>query len=144
LPSEVTLRDVTTVLAEALADGRLSLNATVKQAPYAYLDPTHAVRVPHRFDAPRTLVEAVMPAKPLELFWRRERAHPVGSTALQFTRPELADALTRARLEDAKSRGAELLICEDPGSLHQLERHIGEFGLSVKGLYELLAENIAR
>ncbi|UCH26593.1 MAG: (Fe-S)-binding protein [Trueperaceae bacterium] len=143
LPPEVALNDVASVLAEALADGRLPLRASEEPTPYAYVDPTHAVRVPQRFDAPRALVGAVMPSAPLELFWRRERAHPVGSTALQFTRPELADALTRARLEDAKNRGAELLICEDPGSLYQLKQHAGALSLRVKGLYELLAEHIA-
>jgi hypothetical protein len=75
-----------------------------------------------------------------ELFWREGRAHPVGSTALQFTQPQLAERLTRARLEDARAIGAQVLVCEDAGTLAQLDRFASDYGLQVKGLYELLAE----
>ncbi len=141
-PAEVELVDLTTLLASRVADGSLAFERLNEPAAYAYVDPTHAVRVPERFDAVRALVSAVLPTAPLELFWRRERAHPVGSTAVQFTRPDIADALTRARLEDARNAGAEILLCEDPGTLFHLNRHAASMGLRVQGLYELLAERL--
>jgi hypothetical protein len=88
------------------------------------------------------LVQEVMSEPPVELFYRRDRAQPVGSTHLQFTDPALAEHLTRARLADARESGAQLLICEDPGTLHHLQRYAGEYGMAVQGLYELLAEHI--
>ena len=108
----------------------------------AYVDPTHAVRVGDRHDAPRQLLAALMPAEGRELFWRRERAHPSGNVALQYTKPHIADHLAYARLADAMERGARLLITEDPAGRAHLARHAPRFGLEVAGLYELLAENL--
>lgn len=142
-PSTVGLLEVVMLLAEKLAEGSLHFRRSQDKTPYAYIDPTHAVRNPQRHEAARDLLGAVMPTVPHELFYRRENAHPVGSTHLQFSKPELADRLTLARLEDAQNSGAELLICEDPGTLHQLQRHAEPFGLQVRGLYELLADNLA-
>lgn len=142
-PSTVDLVEIVSLLAEKMEGGSLNLHRSDDNTPYAYIDPTHAVRSPNRHEAVRELVKAVIPTEPHELFYRRENAHPVGSTHLQFSKPELADKLTLARLEDAKNSGAELLICEDPGTLHQLNRFAETFGLQVRGLYELLAENLA-
>lgn len=141
-PTDIELVDLASFLAASLDDGRLTVTPSLTYRPYAYVDPTHAVRAPERFAAVRALVGAVLPDPCIELFWRRERAHPVGSTALQFTRPDIAERLTRARLEDARSRGAEVLLCEDPGTLYQLQRFAGEMGLQVCGLYETLAEHL--
>ncbi len=140
---DVEVLEVVSLLDDARAAGRLGFARSDAAVPTAYVDPSHAVRMPGRFAAPRRLLSAVLPNEPLELFWRRERAHPVGSTSLQFARPDLADLLTKARLADAKSRGAERLVTEDPGTLFQLQRFAGEFGLEVRGLYELLAEHLA-
>jgi Fe-S oxidoreductase len=129
-------------LAEELANGALRFVSLGEDPPYAYVDPTHAVRHPQRHEAARQLTAALMQEEPHELFYHRENAHPVGSTHLQFSKPELADKLTLARLEDAKNSGAELLICEDPGTLYQLNKHAEEFGLLPLGLYELLAKNM--
>ena len=142
-PSEVELLEVVPFLAEKLVARALNLSKGEDPGSYAYVDPTHAVRVPGRHDSPRTLVEAILPAHRKELFWRRERAHPVGSTALQFTRPGIAEKLTAARIEDARSRGAILLVSEDPGTLYQLSRQAGKGGVEVQGLYELLAGHLA-
>jgi hypothetical protein len=76
------------------------------------------------------------------LFWRGERTHPVGSTALQFTQPHLADHLTFARLEEVVKSGAQVAITEDAGTLYQLNRHAARFGVRVQGLYELLAGSL--
>ena len=141
-PAEVEVVDLITFLADRLADGSLGFTPINDEAAYAYVDPTHAVRVPERFDAARALASAILPGPPRELFWRRERAHPVGSTAVQFTRPDIAETLTRARLDDAKNAGAEILLCEDPATLHHLNRCAASVGLRVQGLYEVLAERL--
>jgi len=141
-PVEVELIELTTLLAEQLEGGEIEFNKFTDKTPYAYVDPTHAVRLPERHEAPRQLLAAVMPDAPRELFWRRERGHPVGSTALQFTRPDIAEQLTLARLEDAQRSGAQLLISDDPGTLKQLDGLAEGFGVQVNGLYELLFDQL--
>ena len=96
----------------------------------------------HGNNAAHALLEQVTNTPLRELFWRGARAHPVGSTALQFTQPALGESLTRARLEDARQTGAKTIVSEDAGTLAQLARFAAEYGLQVKGLYELLAENL--
>lgn len=141
-PSEIKLQEVTGLLADKIEGGDLKLKTASKVQPYAYVDPTHAVRLPKRHAAPRKLLETVYQSKPLELFWRMERSQPVGSTALQFTKPAIAEKLTLDRLEDAQRSGARLIITDDASTLHQLRGRAGEYGLQVRGLYEVLADHI--
>jgi Fe-S oxidoreductase len=141
-PEAVTLKELTVLLAEEMKNGKLHFQKVEADMPYAYIDPTHSVRTTERYDAPRELLSAVMHSSPLELFWRRERAHPVGDTALMFTNPEIAEKLTAARLEDARNVGAKLIITEDAGALALFEQRAGAYGLQVKGLYSLLAEQL--
>jgi Fe-S oxidoreductase len=74
-----------------------------------------------------------------ELFWRKERSHPTGNGALQFTSPHISAHLTYSRLADAQQAGARVIISEDPGCLSHLKRHADRFELQVQGLYEILA-----
>jgi Fe-S oxidoreductase len=142
-PKDVELLEVTAFLADQLKVGTLRLRSAGDKAPSAYMDPTNAVRIPTRHAAPRQLVAAVLPKAGRELFWRQERAHPCGNSALQFTQPELADQLTQARLNDALQVGVDQIITEDPGCLSHLSRHASSVGVRVQGLYELLADCLA-
>ncbi|MFN2134527.1 MAG: hypothetical protein ACK2UK_01145 [Candidatus Promineifilaceae bacterium] len=137
LPDGVEVVELTAFLAEKLA---LDSRAAAEEQVSAYVDPTHAVRRPGRGTAPRALAATVSRGPLVELFWRGERAHPAGSTYIQFTNPALAERLTRGRLEDAKKNGAGRLICDDPATLHQLRRYAADYDLEVSGLYELLAD----
>ncbi len=141
-PAGVALQEVSVLLAEALQTGRLTLKQSADVQPYAYLDPTHSARTPERYAAPRTLLTAVMPGPAREAFWREQRTHAVGSTALQFTQPGLSAHLTIARLQDAAASGARLLFTDDPGTLHHLSRYGARFGLTITGLYEHLAAHL--
>jgi Fe-S oxidoreductase len=147
-PEEVELVELTGFLANTINTGRLAFREADEASfekvhlPHAYVDPTHAVRVPARHDAPRALLGAVMPEDSIELFWRRERAHPSGDGALVFASPHIADHLTYARLGDLVQSGVRLAITEDPGSLSRLSQHAARFGVEVQGLYELLADHV--
>ncbi len=138
-PEEVVLIDLVDFLADQIRDGHLRIKPLPKttQNLTAYVDPTHAVRLPARFDDARTLCKAALGGPPLELFWRRERAHPVGSTAIQFTRPDIGIQLTESRLHDAMSRGAQTLLCDDPATLYELGLR-NNHPMKVQCLYELL------
>jgi Fe-S oxidoreductase len=142
---EVELIELTTYLVQHLEAGTFAIEASDGGMTHAYVDPTHAARVYAKGVDPlpaRALLGHAIAAPVRELFWREGRAKPVGSTALQFTQPQLAERLTRARLEDAQATGAQVLVCEDAGTLAQLARFAGDYGLRVNGLYELLAERI--
>lgn len=141
-PEEVALQEVTTLLAQKLEEGALAFDGDSEYPPYAYVDPTHAVRAPQRHDAPRALLTAALGSAPRELFWRRERAQPAGNTSLQFTKPAIAAALTRERLLDGQRTGAQVLVTDDPGTLHTLKCGAEGTDLEVKGLYEVLVERV--
>ncbi|HET6445208.1 MAG TPA: (Fe-S)-binding protein [candidate division Zixibacteria bacterium] len=143
-PGDIVLLEVSRLLSDHLAAGNVSFNPVPGGMPFAYIDPTHSVRVTSRFDAPRSLVSAIMGRPPIELFWRKERTHPCGNVALQFTEPHLSDHLTYSRLADARQSGAQLLITEDPGTLFHLRKHADKFGLDVQSLYKLLANHIVK
>ncbi len=143
MPSEVELTEVVPFLAGQLEAGALRLNESDDSVAYAYVDPTHSVRVGDRREAPRRLLSAVLRSPPKELFWRNGRAYPCGNLALEFTQPALSQALTEARLKDAANAGAQGVITEGAGSLVHLEKHAPGFNLRVQGLYELLAANLA-
>lgn len=142
-PAGVELLEVTAYLAQQVESGALRFRQADIAVPYAYVDPTLAVRVPGRHDTPRRLLAAVLPeTNRRELFWRGERSHPVGSTALQFTKPGIAQKLTEARLQDAVTSGAQLLITDDPATLSHLAQSASRYNLEVQGLYELLADHL--
>jgi len=141
-PEGVELREVISLLEEKSAEGRLKFKSSVDQRSYSYIDPTHSLRVPARHAAPRHLLAGVMPGAGRELFWRKERSHPSGNGALQFTRPHISTHLAYSCLADAQQAGAQVIISEDPGCLSHLNRHADRFGLQVQGLYELLADHL--
>lgn len=141
-PVEVELQEVISLLDEKTLAGKLKFKLSTDQAPFAYIDPTHSLRVPVRFSLPRRLLAGVLPVAGRELFWRMERTHPCGNGALQFTNPHISDHLAFARLADAQKTGAQVIFTEDPGCLSQLNKHAGRFGLRVQGFYELLASQL--
>lgn len=141
-PEEVEIMELTALLADRLEGGELSFNRIEDDTPYAYVDPTHSVRVPNRHASPRELLAQVLQDNSRELFWRKARAHPVGSTALQFTKPDIAARLTAARLRDAQSSGAQVLVSDDAGTLRKLQESAQSFNLTVRGLYEVLADQM--
>jgi len=142
-PDGMILREVLDVLAEQIESGNLSGSSVSSElGTYAYLDPTQAVHSNDRHDIPRKLLETVLGTAGVELFWRRWRAHPSGHTALQFTHPEVAEKLTRDRLEDAKNVGAAALITEAAGDFYHLSQYASEYEINIVSLYEMLAQQI--
>jgi Fe-S oxidoreductase len=142
-PQSVGLQEVISLLDEKAAAGVLKLKPSDDKRPYAYIDPTHSLRIPARYEAPRRLLTGVMATTGRELFWRKERTHPCGNGALQFTSQHISDHLNYARLADAQQAGAQVVVTEDPGCLSHLNRHADRFGLQVQGFYELLVDHLA-
>jgi Fe-S oxidoreductase len=141
-PLGVELQEVISLLDKKFTAGMLKFKSSDDKRPYAYIDPTNSLRIPARFEAPRRLLAGIMPTTGRELFWRKERAHPCGNGALQFSNPHISNHLTYARLADAQEIGAQILITEDPGGLTHLSRHADRFGLYIQDLYEILANHL--
>jgi Fe-S oxidoreductase len=143
-PAGVAIKEVTAVLAEVAAAGRLKFRNRTDAPAYTYHDPCHGPRAGHHHAAPRALLAAALGASSaVDMFWREQRAHPCGAIGgLEFTQPAIAGRLADARLEDAASRGAKWVIADDPGCLNHLRGRAGEGGLEVRGLYELLVEQL--
>lgn len=141
LSEEVDLVELTQLLAREW-DGKArgsSLNG--EDGSYAYVDPTHAVRVPSHFESARRLAEVVFTGQSrVELFRRKERAYPSGNLALQFTHPALADQLTKSRVDDAREAAAKQVTTVDAGSLYHLKQHASSSDLAVEGLFEAAAD----
>jgi Fe-S oxidoreductase len=152
-PASVAIREVTSVLAEALAARRLTFRAPETDlgvgsgsgsgAAYAYHDPCHAARVERDDAAARALLAAALGAKASrDLFWRERRAHPCGATGgLQFTQPAIAAKLADARIADARAAGASWLITDDPGCAHHL-RTRPQGDVTILGFYQVLADRL--
>ena len=141
-PADVDLMEVMAFLAQQTASGKLQFNNGENESAFAYVDPTHSVRVDGRYQAPRQLLSSIYTNSGVDMFWRADRGHPCGNTALQFTNPPISAQLTQARLTDAVNAGATVVITEDPGCLTELSRHANQFEVQVEGLYELLADRL--
>lgn len=141
LPENLALEPVTDILAAALQTGQLRLQAAPEAPAWAYVDPTHSARIGRTGDTPRQLGAAIY-GTPRELFWRRERAHPSGATALRFSLPHMAYLLAHARLQDAQRQGAQVVVTEAPGDLALFTEVAPRLGMRVQGLYELLASQL--
>lgn len=140
-PKEVELWEVTAFLAEKIQTKQLAFKPT-ELRNFTFYDPDHTVRVPGRWEAPRQLLAAITSTPPIELFWRKERAAPCGTGGLDFTQPRLSALLAQTRLAEAQASGVQTLITDDPYTLFHLQKHATNGHVVVKGLFELLAEQL--
>jgi Fe-S oxidoreductase len=145
LPDGVVVVALTELLSNLLDEGRLRLRWNPDQwrdRELAYHDPCQVPRLEGRWRAPRRLLAALTGRPAQEGFWREKRATPCGvSGGLPWTQPALAGRLARAALADATRGGARMIVTEAPGCLAHLRAHAGE-GVEVRGLYEMLAEQV--
>jgi Fe-S oxidoreductase len=140
LPDRIEVIELTELLAGLLDEGRLKFVQTDVQV--AYHDACQTPRIDGRWRAPRRLL-AALTIQPLhEGFWRGKRATPCGACGgLPWTQPDLAAGLARAALVDATRSGARLIVTDAPQCLAHL-RGVATEGLEVRGLYEMLAEQM--
>lgn len=140
-PAGVEIMEVTAYLATQLEAGRLAFSP-LNLSDYTFYDPDHSVRVPGRWAAPRKLLAALCQFPPIELFWRKERAAPCGAGGLNFTQPGLSAKLAQARLAEAQERGVKMIITDAPEVVHHLRQHVNGADVEIRGLFELLAEQL--
>jgi Fe-S oxidoreductase len=140
LPAELQVLELIEWLAGALASGSLHPGMLDLEG-YVYHDPAHTPRISGGAATSRKVLAEVTGAKVGEMLWRERVAAPAGTVGgFQWTQPALAEKLTRARIEEAKSAGAAGIVTEDPQCAAQLARYAE--GLPVVNLVELLAGQI--
>ena len=140
LPTGVEVVELTVLLANMVEEGRLRLRAA--PLDLAYHDPCQTPRLEGRWRAPRRLLAAITSQPLREGFWREQRAAPCGASGgLPWTQPGLAAQMARAALADVANGGAPLIVTDAPGCLAHLRAHT-RAGVEVRGLYELLAEQM--
>lgn len=139
-PDGLALQDLSVFLSEKIGEIDSPMSVT---SPFAYLDPSQAVRAPERHAPVRNIVDKSISGERLNLFWREGRAHPTGHGAIGYTHPEVAEMLSRARLEDAQSVGAQIIFTEAAGDLTELSKYAEEYNVEVVSLYQVLAQQLA-
>lgn len=140
LPDGIEVVELTVLLARLLAEGRLALRTA--SLDLVYHDPCQTPRIDGRWRAPRRLLAALTTQPLREGFWREQRAAPCGASGgLPWTQPRLAADMARAALADATRAGARLIVTDAPACLAHLRAHAAP-GVEVRGLYELLAEQM--
>ncbi len=140
LPERIAVVELTELLGAQLDERRLKFLQTDVQL--AYHDACQTPRIDGRWRAPRRLLAALTTQPLHEGFWREKRATPCGASGgLPWTQPALAAGLARAALADATRAGARLIVTDAPACLAHLRAHAAP-GVEVRGLYELLAEQM--
>lgn len=140
LPPSMQVLELVEFLGQKVEQGQLQF---MKRdfGVFTYHDPCHTPRLPGRADAARRLLAAISGSGPNEMLWRDKRAAPCGAVGgLTYTQPKLAADMARARLGEAKSTGAQVLLTDDPGCIAHLEKNSD--GVRVVNLIELMAEAV--
>lgn len=141
LPDTVEVVELTTLLADAIEAGRLSVRKA--DLSLTYHDPAYTPRRLPRAAAARAILSALTSQPVREMLWREKRAMPGGAIGgLEFTHPALAADMTRERLAEAAATGADLFVTEDPAALAHFAAHADSSGPAVTGLYELLIDHL--
>ncbi len=139
LPDAVNVAPLAQFLERAGA--KLSIRARDATA-YTYHDAAQAVRLKGHALAARVLATMTLGAEPREMILRENLSPAIGTSGgLVFTQPALAEQLARARIQEARATGADILLTDDPYDTAQLEKYAE--GIQVLNLFETLAEQLA-
>jgi Fe-S oxidoreductase len=140
LPAELQVLEFVEWLAGALSSGSLHPGMLDLEG-FVYHDPAHTPRISGGAKTARKVLAEIAGAHVGEMLWRERVAAPAGTVGgFRWTQPALAEKLTRARIEEAKSAGAAGIVTEDPQCAAQLAKYAE--GLPVANLVELVAEKI--
>jgi len=139
-PEELQVLEFVEWLSEALASGSLHPGMLDLEG-YVYHDPAHTPRILEGANTAREVLAEIAGAPVGEMLWRERIAAPAGTVGgFRWTQPALAEKLSRARIEEAKSAGAAGIVTEDPQCTAQLAKYAE--GLPVVNLVELIAGKI--
>ncbi len=131
------VRDITEVVADAIADGRLS-PAPETGIPVAVQDPCHLRHAQRIVEPPRTVVRAAGYV-PIEIDPLALCCGAAGVYSL--LRPETSAELGRHKADQIAATGARIVASANPGCEMQLRTHAGP-GVRIAHPVELYAEAV--
>ncbi len=137
---DLEVRHITEVLADAVEQGKLSLEAPegLKAAVATYHDPCHLGRGCGIYEEPRRVLAAIVGLELVEMERNRKVAACCGSGGgVRSAFPELAAEIARKRARMASQEGADLIVTCCPWCEQSLGEHI-----EVKDLVTLVAESL--
>lgn len=126
------VRHVSELIADAVADGRLSLKPlTDASKTYTYHDPCYLGRHNDTYDAPRQAIDGVPGLKRVEMEGNcRDRSFCCGGGGLMlFYEPEEEERMGVVRVEQARAAGADVIVTACPFCLTNIEDAIKVAGL---------------
>lgn len=115
------VRDVTEVVAEAVADGRLPASAT-DRGPAAIQDPCHLRHAQRIVDEPRQVVSAAG-FTAVEIDPEGRCCGAAGMYSVTY--PETSRMLGEAKAEQIRTSGSTIVVSANPGCEMQLRAHLG-------------------
>jgi L-lactate dehydrogenase complex protein LldG len=137
---DLEVRHITEVLADAVQQGKLSLQAPegLKAAVATYHDPCHLGRGCGIYEEPRRVLAAIDGLELVEMERNRQFAACCGAGGgVKTAFPELAREIARKRARMAGQEGADLIITSCPWCEQNLGEHI-----EVKDLITIVAESL--
>ena len=138
LPGGMEVLHVSEYLAGLVKEGRLSIKKQNGKS-VTYHDPACLVRYIDVTGPPRALLEVRFGTQLVEMEHNRSMAGPAGETGgLSFTYPEIAGAVAKKRVQEAKRTGAEIIASSDPFCEEMLCGPAKEEGVEVKDIVELV------
>lgn len=128
-----------TTLTEFLASKNLPFKKGKSKEAVLYHDPCFLGRYRGVYDAPRKLLTQALGKPPLEFSLNREQSICCGGGGLlPLTNPEASEAITRMKIDEARSLGAKTLVTPCSTCLEQFRRHDSKF--PIKSLVEILSD----
>ncbi len=120
------VRDLSEVLDSSVLAGHTGGEAVT----YAYEDACHAVHAQGIADEPRVLLDSLGTLRRVEMP-HADRCCGAGGTWF-LDQPELSEAMIRAKVEELRASGADMLVLANPGCRLQWQWALHEAGLKLR------------
>jgi len=139
LPEGMTAMHATEFLSDLLDRGVMVLKKKIGKK-VTYHDPSCLARYTYVIEPPRKLLSTLAGSNFVEMEWSGPKAHSAGETGgLSFTYPDIAEQVSRMRVEEALAVESKVLVSSDCFCEEMLDRSIHEGEeIEVKGLIELI------
>jgi glycolate oxidase iron-sulfur subunit len=129
-------------LSEVLDPGTIAFRPGAEPVVYAYEDACHAVHAQGIAEGPRALLDQIPDLHRVEMP-HADRCCGAGGTWF-LDQPELSETMIRAKVEELRASGAEMLVVANPGCRLQWERALRDAGMPVRVAHpaEIWAEHL--
>jgi len=132
IPYDIKTMHYSEVIADQIKNGKFRFPDTGKKVKVTLHDSCHIGRVSSVYDAPREFIKAIPGVELVEMEHNRERAHCCGSVLTLIKEPPVAAEIGKARMDEAKSTGAEKILAMCPCCEFQFRVTAEKKGLDIE------------